>query len=165
MSLKSVGRITPALLISTSMSTSNNRPARSVSDSLSVTSTPASTRTPSASSSRDDCRQTATRLSPRSRYCRVSARPMPRLAPVITILLMSGLAVETVSDCTKTGPILHRCGTRPGAARSSGLGDPSSQDIETVGHREAVGADQPDAERKAGKHQHPADGTAVEFLG
>src|SRR6056297_161879 len=51
------------------MSTSERRRARSASDLLSVISMPDSTRTPSASSSLEGSRQTATTLSPRSRYC------------------------------------------------------------------------------------------------
>src|SRR4249919_2795783 len=78
----------PAFGTRMSMRVSARRLASAATAASSVTSMPASTCAPVASSASLDLRQTAMTRSPRAANCRVSARPMPRFAPVIRMVAM-----------------------------------------------------------------------------
>jgi hypothetical protein len=69
---------------------------------------PDSTRTPSDSSSGVDLRQTATTSSPRAAVCLASSSPIPRLAPVITVVVIDCFLVSVPRDSrgsNRTGPM------------------------------------------------------------
>src|SRR5690606_4727090 len=98
---------TPALSRRMSIDSSRSRPASAATACPSVTSTPSSTRAPVASSSGLELRQTAITRSPRPTYWRTSARPIPRLAPVIRTVFMVSAVLPRFVIGHVTAHIIH----------------------------------------------------------